>query len=106
MKDINLHQYSEEDLVKLREQIDKFLINCDIQKRQEALRAAEIASEHFGFTLKDLLGPIKNTTVSVPKFRNPATPSQTWSGRGRPPQWFKDAIGDGMTEVDLLIKSG
>lgn len=27
---------------------------------------------------------------SVPKYVNPDNPSQTWSGRGRPPKWFVD----------------
>ena len=25
----------------------------------------------------------------APKYRNPADPSQTWSGRGRPPTWIE-----------------
>ena len=31
----------------------------------------------------------------APKYRNPADPSQTWSGRGRQPRWFKAAIRKG-----------
>lgn len=27
----------------------------------------------------------------APKYRNPNDPSQTWTGRGKPPLWIKDA---------------
>jgi DNA-binding protein H-NS len=40
----------------------------------------------------------------APKYRNPADRSQTWSGRGRPPRWFKAALGKGKTERSLLIR--
>ncbi len=39
-----------------------------------------------------------------PKFCNPADRSQTWSGRGRRPQWYKDALAAGKTNKDLLIR--
>jgi DNA-binding protein H-NS len=40
----------------------------------------------------------------APKYRNPADPSQTWSGRGRQPRWFKAALRKGKTERSLLIR--
>jgi len=40
----------------------------------------------------------------APKYRNPADPSQQWSGRGRHPLWFDAAIKAGKTERSLLIK--
>ncbi|HEY0179296.1 MAG TPA: H-NS histone family protein [Dokdonella sp.] len=38
-----------------------------------------------------------------PKYRNPADPNQTWSGRGKRPRWFHAAIASGKKEKDLLI---
>jgi DNA-binding protein H-NS len=38
------------------------------------------------------------------KYRNPADRSQTWSGRGRQPRWFKAALKKGKTERSLLIR--
>jgi DNA-binding protein H-NS len=40
----------------------------------------------------------------APKYRNPADKSQTWSGRGRQPRWFKAALRKGKSERSLLIK--
>lgn len=38
-----------------------------------------------------------------PKYRNPADPGQTWSGRGKRPRWFSAALSAGRKEKDLLI---
>ncbi|HJU25284.1 MAG TPA: H-NS histone family protein [Rhodanobacteraceae bacterium] len=40
----------------------------------------------------------------APKFRNPANPSETWSGRGKRPRWFLAALKSGKKDKDLLIK--
>ena len=40
----------------------------------------------------------------APKYRNPDNASQTWSGRGKRPLWFVDALKKkGMTAESLLI---
>jgi DNA-binding protein H-NS len=38
-----------------------------------------------------------------PKYRNPARPSETWSGRGKPPLWVGAHLRLGKTVDDLLI---
>lgn len=41
---------------------------------------------------------------AAPKYRDPADPSQTWSGRGRQPVWFSTALRRrGVTAESLLI---
>lgn len=47
----------------------------------------------------------KSRTPLPPKFANPDSPEQTWSGRGARPKWFKEALASGKTEDDLLIQS-
>ncbi|WP_266170910.1 H-NS histone family protein [Dyella subtropica] len=45
----------------------------------------------------------KKSSVA-PKYRNPANPAQTWSGRGKRPLWFVDALKRrGVTAESLLI---
>lgn len=40
----------------------------------------------------------------APKYRNPENPAQTWSGRGKRPLWFSDALKKkGVTADSLLI---
>lgn len=40
----------------------------------------------------------------VPKYRNPENPAQTWSGRGKRPLWFSEALKKrGVTADSMLI---
>jgi DNA-binding protein H-NS len=32
----------------------------------------------------------KQRSAGIPKYRNPANPAQTWTGRGKPPRWLQD----------------
>ena len=50
-------------------------------------------------------GPRKGNKLGkvAPKYRNPANPAQTWSGRGKRPHWFNDALKAGKKEKDLAI---
>lgn len=42
----------------------------------------------------------------APKYRNPANLAQTWSGRGKRPLWFSDALKKrGVTAESMLIGS-
>ena len=48
-------------------------------------------------------GRRRGTGVVAPKYRNPADPEQTWSGRGKRPRWFNEALKAGKKEKDLAI---
>src|SRR5690606_38943405 len=61
-----------------------------------------------GFGLDEVLGrggraKTRGSKVK-PKYRNPADPSQTWTGRGKRPRWFNAALAAGKKEKDLLIR--
>ena len=58
-----------------------------------------------GFTMEELFGGAgrKMRRKVKPKYRNPADASMTWTGRGKRPRWFNDAITAGKKEKDMLI---
>jgi len=37
------------------------------------------------------------------KYRHPENPALTWSGRGRKPLWFVEALSSGKTAEDMAI---
>ena len=46
----------------------------------------------------------KRAGAGVPKYRNPANPAQTWTGHGKKPTWFQQALKkSGVTANSLLI---
>ena len=83
------HEMKKEKVVKLREKV-------------HALIKAE------GYSFDDIFGGARggkrrSTGKVAPKYRNPADTTQTWSGRGKHPRWFNDALKAGKKEKDLLI---
>ena len=40
----------------------------------------------------------------APKYRNPAKPSETWTGRGKQPRWMAAETAKGRKVEDFLIK--
>src|SRR6185437_2396696 len=83
------------DVKSLKERLAK------IRAKVDALLKAE------GVTFGELYGTRgrrgKRGKVA-PKYRNPADPSVTWSGRGKHPRWFTAALKSGKSEKSLLIK--
>lgn len=50
-------------------------------------------------------GAKASKSVVAPKYRNPDDASQTWSGRGKRPVWFVEALKKrGVTAESLLIQ--
>lgn len=87
------------------------------------------AIDHYGLTEVDLFGPraaarggkrgaragvavkaVKATKATKPAAKPPAPAKyrdeqgRSWSGHGKRPNWFKDALASGKTAADLLIK--
>lgn len=40
----------------------------------------------------------------APKYRNPANPTETWSGRGKEPRWLAAYTANGRSRDEFLIK--
>ena len=99
-----------DELKDLRKTVDRAIANYETRKRQEAISAVEQAAREYGFKLTDLVGNGKagrgrksdaGTTTGAAKYVNPENPEQTWSGRGRRPQWINEALEAGRTLDDL-----
>ncbi len=100
---MDLSKKSEKELLKLQSDVEKQLKTLEKTKKTAARKAAEAAAKKHGFSLNDLVGAVSAAKKSPPKakYRNPEDPSQTWSGRGRQPGWFKDAMKAGKSVNDL-----
>lgn len=73
-----------------------------------------------GYTLEELFGMSGNRGAKAaakpssragrklgkvaPKYRNPANPKETWTGRGKHPRWMAALITKGKKADDFLIK--
>ena len=90
---------------------------AELLKQAEKLRKDEIKGvvaeikakmAEYGITLDDLNMPSKRRAKTAtkgavkPKYRNPTT-GATWSGRGKPPNWIKEAEAEGKSRDAFLI---
>ena len=92
-----IEKASFKELVEARDAIEAALAKRKDEERAEVKRKiAELASES-GFEVTELFGGKRGGRKAAPsaKYRNPKDPSQTWTGRGRKPNWLVEALGQG-----------
>lgn len=99
---INLDTLSKEELLQLKNDVDKALKTLDTRRKAEAKKAAETIAKEYGYSLNDLIKEA-GVTKGVARYANPEDPSQTWTGRGRKPGWVIAAIQAGKNMEDLEI---
>jgi DNA-binding protein H-NS len=112
MKKTDLETMSIDDLWTLHERVSKVLsIRITSEKRELEKRlaylnrgSAEIAREAELATRGVVeRKPRRKYPRVLPKYRNPASPSETWSGRGKQPRWLVAAIKSGRKIDDFKI---
>ena len=101
------------ELLKLKAEIDKQIGRLEKQEKKKALAAAEKAAGKLGFKLSEIIetkkpakqprATAKRKPPAKPKYAHPENPSVTWSGNGRQPVWFKEAIAAGKTPEDMAV---
>jgi DNA-binding protein H-NS len=85
------------ELVEARDTINEALAKRKEDERAEVKRMmAELANES-GFEIAELFGGKRGgkRAASGAKYRNPKDSSQTWTGRGRKPNWLVEAVNQG-----------
>jgi DNA-binding protein H-NS len=105
MNNTQINQLSLKELVALDEKIQKALVIARVRARSEVKqRIAEMASQH-GFSLNELFDgkAAGKNHGGVARYENPADRSQTWTGRGRKPNWVIAGLKKGASLEDFAI---
>lgn len=102
---INLSNLSLDELKKLQKDVARAIASFEERRRKEALAAAEAAAREAGFSLNEIFGSKSNPAKapSIPKYQHPENPAVVWTGKGRQPAWFKEAVAAGKSPDELLI---
>lgn len=108
----------------MSEMIDNIISNYSIDQLNDLIQKAEEEKERkkaseivalrsqmvamagkLGMKVEDIISyeSQKKKTSGKPKYRNPANPEQTWTGRGKKPGWLKQALDSGVKIEDFAI---
>ena len=98
MKDALLEKMNVKELIDLKRRVEAMIVVKQDKERIEVREKIQAMAKEHGFEVSELFtgrgkGTRGKASVAV-KFRNPDDPTQTWSGRGRKPNWINEAGGD------------
>ncbi len=95
MARIDLTKMSYAQLLELSERVDMAIAERRAEEAKSVREQLEALALESGFNLSELVGGKKQRGrkgAVVVKYRNPKDASQTWSGRGRKPNWLVEAL--------------
>lgn len=101
----NVNTLSLKELKELQSLVAKAIATFEDRKRKEAIAELQDVARAKGFTLEELTGAavVRRRAPASAKYANPANKSDTWSGRGRKPRWFIEALASGKAPDDLAV---
>lgn len=102
---MELNNLSLKELKDLQTQVAKAIATFEDRRKREAVSKLEANARDLGFSLADLVDAAqpRKRPAATPKYANPQNPDDTWSGRGRKPRWFIEAVDAGKALTDLEI---
>ena len=103
----DLEKLSLEELKSLKKDVEKAIAGFQDRQRAEALKELQAVAAKHGMSGDEIVGgkgkKAKSKSKAPAKYRNPADPADTWSGRGRQPAWFKAAIAKGKKPESMEL---
>lgn len=110
---IDLKTLSRKELEKLHADVERELKRTIERDKKAAIAAAKKAAKEHGFELSEISDAptsakprkkkVSKKPSAAPKYANPIDKSQTWTGKGRQPKWFKHAVTAGQNPEQLAI---
>jgi DNA-binding protein H-NS len=101
---INPDKMSLRELVALESKLQTAIAEARTRERSELKRKlAALASEN-GFAVSELFGSRNGgKSIGAAKYANPEDPADTWTGRGRKPNWVLARLKKGAKLEDFAI---
>ena len=105
MADYDLEALSLNELKKMQKDVAKAISTFEDRQKAEARVKVEALARDLGYSLAELVGTETkfSRAPAAAKYRHPENAALTWSGRGRKPQWFVEALEAGKTAGELAV---
>lgn len=89
----DMRNASLEELQEMQGKLTTFIERRMSVRKQEALDKIKHLTVEYELSYDEVVAAIRTSTKrgkAPPIYRNPENPRQTWSGKGDPPDWFKN----------------
>lgn len=110
MAAINVDKMSLKELVDLEAKVKKAISAARDRERNDLKKKMSELAETHGFSVNELFGGArggrgagKGKSLGVAKYANPENKSDTWTGRGRKPNWLVERLKKGSKLPDFEI---
>ena len=109
MATVNVDKLSLKELVDLEAKVKKAIALARDRERTDLKKKMADLAETHGFSVSELFGatrgrgPGKSKSLGIAKYANPENKSDTWTGRGRKPNWLVDRLKKGAKIADFEI---
>jgi DNA-binding protein H-NS len=103
---INVDKLSLKELVGLEGKVQAAIVEARARERTDVKRKLAQLAETSGFSLSELFGDVrvgKKKPAGIAKYANPEDKSDTWTGRGRKPNWLVTRLKKGADLEDFEI---
>lgn len=102
---VNLDKLSLKDLLDLDSKLQKAVVAARERERADVKAKIEAMVAEAGFSVSDLYGGRGGRKApSAAKYANPDNRSETWTGRGRKPNWLVARLAKGAKVEDFAIR--
>lgn len=94
------------DINSLEQELQKAKAQVRDRERKALRKKIDALLEGTGFTVFDIYGvgsKKRGKSISIARYANPADPSDTWTGRGRKPNWLLACLKKGRKLEDYAI---
>ena len=99
-----LDKLSYVQLLSLQKRVEEAISQKRLEDAQTTKEQLRQMAEKAGFDIKELFGRRGSPKgTGIAKYRNPKDTSQTWTGRGRKPNWLVDAVKKGSKIESFAI---
>jgi DNA-binding protein H-NS len=103
MASVNVDKLSLKELLDLEAKVQKAIAGARERERAEVKQAMALLAEKRGFSVAELFGGRGRGKVSAAKYANPDNRSETWTGRGRKPNWLVAKLKKGANIADFAL---
>ena len=98
MKDAALEKLTVKELIDMKRRVEVMIVVKQDRERIDVREKIQAMAKEHGFEVSELFTGRgkggRGKSAGLVKYRNPDDHTQTWSGRGRKPNWMNEAGGD------------